>query len=156
MAATVWGVVEGGRVVPSSALPAGARVEIRLADQPPDVPEDLRAEFEAWGLASDNALNLVECLSDRGEAAALDPGHAEPVVVEVMVKVRALAFREPDGGYSVVVPEIDGCVTEGDSIEDVEFMVRDLAEALLEMKHDEARERVVREMNEPLSPRDRP
>ena len=89
-------------------------------------------------------------------AVVLEPERATPVVVEVMVKVRALAFPEPGGGYSVVVPEIDGCVTEGDSIEDVEFMVRDLAETLLEMKHDEARERVVREMNEPQSPWDRP
>ena len=80
----------------------------------------------------------------------IEGGRVAPVVAEIMAKIRALAFPEPDGGYSVVVPEIEGCVTEGDSIADVEFMVRDLAEALLEMKHDEARERVVREMNELL------
>lgn len=86
----------------------------------------------------------------------LHPEHLVPIVVEVMVKVRALAFPEPGGGYSVVVPKIDGCVTEGDSIEDEEFMVRDLAEALLEMKHDKTRERVVRETNEPLTQGARP
>lgn len=68
MATIVWGIVEGGRVVPSSALPEGARVEMRLADQPPEVSEELRAEFEAWGLASDAALNLVERLSREGAA----------------------------------------------------------------------------------------
>ena len=37
MAASVWGIVKEGRVVPSSPLPEGARVEIRLADPPADV-----------------------------------------------------------------------------------------------------------------------
>ena len=69
MAATVSGVVEGGRVTPSSALPEGVRVESRLADQPPDVPEDLLAEFQAWGRASDHALNLVEVPEVQREAA---------------------------------------------------------------------------------------
>ncbi len=150
MATNVWGVVEGGRVVPSSALPEGARVEIGLADLPPDLPEDAHADSGAWGNAGDDASNAKRHISRVGGAAGLTPGWAEPIVLEVAVKIRALAFPEPGGGYSVVVPEIDGCVTEGDSIEDVEFMVRDLAEALLEMKHDEARERVVREINEPL------
>jgi predicted RNase H-like HicB family nuclease len=66
MPTTVWGVVEGGRVVPSSALPEGARVEITLANQP-DVPQELRAEFEAWDRASDDALNLVETPEGQGE-----------------------------------------------------------------------------------------
>jgi hypothetical protein len=67
MATTVWGVVEGGRVVPSSALPEGARVAITLADRP-DAPDELRAEFEAWDRASDDALNLVEFPEGQGEA----------------------------------------------------------------------------------------
>jgi hypothetical protein len=68
MATTIWGVVKEGRVVPSSPLPEGAHVEIRLADPPPDVPEDLRAEFEAWDRAGANALELVERLAREGEA----------------------------------------------------------------------------------------
>jgi hypothetical protein len=39
MTTTVWGVVRDGRVVPSSPLPEGARVEIRLADPPHAVPD---------------------------------------------------------------------------------------------------------------------
>jgi hypothetical protein len=70
MATTVWGVVKEGRVVPSSPLPEGAHVEIRLADPPAEVPEDLRAEFEAWDRAgaNANALELVERLAREGEA----------------------------------------------------------------------------------------
>jgi hypothetical protein len=70
MATTIWGVVVEGRVVPSSPLPEGAHVEIRLADPPSDVPEDLRAEFEAWDRAGANALDLVERLAREGEADA--------------------------------------------------------------------------------------
>lgn len=41
MPTTVWGIVIDGRVVPSTPLPEGAHVEIRLADSPSEVPEDL-------------------------------------------------------------------------------------------------------------------
>ena len=68
MATTVWGVVKEGRVVPSSPLPEGAHVEIRIADPPADVPDDLRAEFEAWDRAGAAALELVERLAREGEA----------------------------------------------------------------------------------------
>lgn len=89
-------------------------------------------------------------------ATAAPPTYDAPVVVEVMVKVRALAFAEPEGGYSVVVPEIPGCVTQGEDIAEVEAMVRDLADALLEMRHDESREQAVRAMNAPLPGEARP
>ncbi len=68
MATTVWGVVIDGRVVPSTPLPEGAHVEIRLADPPSEVPEDLQAEFEAWDHASASALDLVERLAQEGKA----------------------------------------------------------------------------------------
>jgi hypothetical protein len=67
MATIVWGVVIEGRVVPSMPLPEGAHVEIRLADPPSEVPEDLRAEFDAWDRASSSALDLVERLARGGE-----------------------------------------------------------------------------------------
>ena len=67
MEMTVWGVVKEGCVVPSSPLPEGAHVEIRVADPPDGVTEDLRAEFEAWDRAGANALELVEHLARGGE-----------------------------------------------------------------------------------------
>jgi hypothetical protein len=67
MAATVWGVVKEGRVVPSSPLPEGAHVEIRLADPQADIPEDLQAEFDAWDSASAKTLDLVERLAREEE-----------------------------------------------------------------------------------------
>jgi hypothetical protein len=65
MTTTVWGVVREGRVIPNSPLPEGAHAEIRLADPPASVPEELKAEIEAWGRASDKALDLVERLVHR-------------------------------------------------------------------------------------------
>ena len=82
--------------------------------------------------------------------SAVPDRDAPPVVVEVEVTVKALAFREADGGYSVIVPELPGCVTQGESIEDVRYMVRDLANALLDMKHEADREAAIQEFNEPI------
>ena len=66
----VMGVVREGRVVPDSPLPEGVRVEVRLAGRLPEVPADLRAEFEAWGRASDSALARFEAmLEGEGDAA---------------------------------------------------------------------------------------
>lgn len=67
MAAAIWGIVKEGRVVPSSPLPEGAHVEIRLADPLASVPMDLQAEFEAWDRAGAKALELVERLAREGE-----------------------------------------------------------------------------------------
>jgi hypothetical protein len=67
MATTVWGIVKDGRIVPNSPLPEGAQVEIRLADPPSDIPEDLRAEFEAWDRAGAKALDLVERLAGEDD-----------------------------------------------------------------------------------------
>ena len=76
--------------------------------------------------------------------------YGRPVVVEVLVRVKALAFREAEGGYSVVVPEIDVCVTQGETIEEVEHMAKELAETLLDMRHDEEREAATRFLTDPL------
>jgi hypothetical protein len=66
----VQGVVRGGRVVPDTPLPEGARVEVRLLGSAPEVPPDLQAEFEAWGRASDRALDLIDRAPEGGGDAA--------------------------------------------------------------------------------------
>ncbi len=68
MATTIWGVVKEGRVVPSSPLPEGARVEIRLCETPPEVPAELQEELDAWQRASAAGLELVEHLARESEA----------------------------------------------------------------------------------------
>ena len=47
----------GVTIIPDSALPEGARVEIAVSDEP---GTELQAEFDLWELASSQALDLVE------------------------------------------------------------------------------------------------
>jgi hypothetical protein len=67
MAATVWGVVKDGRIVPSSPLPEGTHVEIHVCETPPEVTPELQADLGAWQRASAEALELVERLAQESE-----------------------------------------------------------------------------------------
>ena len=64
----VSGIVKGGLVVPSSPLPEGAQVEIRLREAPLEVPPELQEELQAWQRGSANALEMVERLAQEMEA----------------------------------------------------------------------------------------
>jgi hypothetical protein len=83
MTTTIWGLVKEGRIVPGSPLPEGAHVEIRLADPSIEVPEELRAEFEAWDRAAADALELVERLAQEGEADQRSPFQDGEFAVEL-------------------------------------------------------------------------
>ena len=73
--------------------------------------------------------------------------HVYGTPVEVKVTTKALAFQAADGGDSVVVPELPGCVTEGDTVEEVREMA---AEGWLAVTHDRHREERTRNVTEPL------
>jgi hypothetical protein len=60
MSNTTWGLVKDGVIIPDTALPEGVRVEIVIYDGPLEIPAELRAEFDAWEVASSHALDLVE------------------------------------------------------------------------------------------------
>jgi antitoxin HicB len=68
------------------------------------------------------------------------------VTVEVMVRIKALAMQEADGRYSVVVPAIPGCVTQGDTIEDVQANVVEVSELMLDYQYDLSKDEAVRSM----------
>jgi hypothetical protein len=68
MAATIWGIVKDGRIAPSSPLPEGARVEIRLCEGPAEMPQELLDELAAWQLAGAEAIELVERRAEEGDA----------------------------------------------------------------------------------------
>jgi len=76
--------------------------------------------------------------------------YGPPVTVEVMVRIQALAFREADGGYSVVVPELPGCLTEADDVEGIPAMVREAADGWLACEHDRNREARIKSVTEPM------
>jgi predicted RNase H-like HicB family nuclease len=68
------------------------------------------------------------------------------VTVEVMVRIKALAMQEADGGYSVVVPAIPGCVTQGDTIEEVQANVVEVSELMLDCLYDDRKDEAVQSM----------
>ena len=52
-------------------------------------------------------------MSTAAHETAGSAAHTYGPPVEVKVTIKALAFEEADGGYSVVDPELPGCVTAG-------------------------------------------
>jgi len=90
-------------------------------------------------------------MSDHRPAADPSLGGAaavHPVNVDVMVRLQALAIVEPDGRYSVVVPALPGCVTVGDTIEDVQANVIEAAEGWLESQHEHRRDEALNLLRE--------
>ncbi len=68
MSITITGVVKNGVVVPETALPEGARVEIHLQPDRPEVSPELQEEFDAWERAGAGTIELVERLAEEMEA----------------------------------------------------------------------------------------
>jgi antitoxin HicB len=48
------------------------------------------------------------------------------------ISYRILLRKEPEGGYTVIVPSLPGCVTYGDTIEDAKKMAKEAIELYLE------------------------
>lgn len=74
-----------------------------------------------------------------------------PTVVEVKVTVQALAFREADGGYTIVVPELPGCVSQGETMEEAASNIAEAAGGWLASQHDYYRDKAIRDVTEPLT-----
>jgi predicted RNase H-like HicB family nuclease len=79
------------------------------------------------------------------EAAPL-PNAGHHVTIEVKVRLQAIALPEEGGGYSVVVPALPGCYTEGDTIEEVQANIVEAAEGWLAATHDQRKDQAVRDM----------
>jgi|LSQX01.2.fsa_nt_gb predicted RNase H-like HicB family nuclease len=47
-------------------------------------------------------------------------------------------FREPEGGYTVTVPALQGCVTYGENLAKALDMAREAVELYLESLHDDS------------------
>lgn len=52
-------------MVTDTALPEGARVEIRLLPVGSNVPPELQQEFDAWERAGAGTIELVETLAEE-------------------------------------------------------------------------------------------
>ena len=49
-----------------------------------------------------------------------------------ILKYRVLLRKEPEGGYTVIVPSLPGCITYGEDIDEALKMAREAIELYLE------------------------
>jgi predicted RNase H-like HicB family nuclease len=73
------------------------------------------------------------------------PAAGHPITIEVKVRLQAIALPEEGGGYSVVVPALPGCFTEGDTIEEVQASIVEAAEGWLATTHDQHKDQAIRD-----------
>ena len=62
------------------------------------------------------------------------------------MKLKVLLVPEKGGGYSVSVPALPGCYSEGDSLDDALANIREAAELWLEVADEQAAARINGEM----------
>ncbi|MDB5351942.1 MAG: HicB like antitoxin of bacterial toxin-antitoxin system [Planctomycetota bacterium] len=76
--------------------------------------------------------------------------YGPPVAIVVKVDVTALAFRAADGRYSVVIPELPGCYSAADSIEEVEANAAEAARGWIAVEHHRNRDEATAKIVDPL------
>ncbi len=57
-----------------------------------------------------------------------------------VLSYRILLRKEPEGGYTVIVPSLPGCVTYGDTIEEAIEMAKEAIELYIESLKDHGEE----------------
>lgn len=61
-------------------------------------------------------------------------------ISQKILKYTAIFEPEKDGGYVVSVPAVPGCVTQGDTFEEAEEMIKDALEGCLAVLKEEGQE----------------
>jgi predicted RNase H-like HicB family nuclease len=85
-----------------------------------------------------------EPAAPTGAEASGAPSLPPPFTVVVMVKLQAIAIPEAVGGYSVLIPALPGCVTQGETIEEVQANIVEAAEGWLDCQHDHRKDESLR------------
>src|SRR3954471_9627933 len=88
------------------------------------------------------SLQIPRTTEPEPSTSPANGGH--PIVVEVKVRLQAIALPEAGGGYSVIVPALPGCVTQGETIEEVQANVIEAAEGWLAVGHDRNKDEDIR------------
>jgi predicted RNase H-like HicB family nuclease len=57
-----------------------------------------------------------------------------------MRNYRIILSREPEGGYTVVVPALPGCITYGNSIDEAKEMAKEAIEGYLDVLNEQGEE----------------
>jgi predicted RNase H-like HicB family nuclease len=61
---------------------------------------------------------------------------SETLTMPLAVTLTVVAVREADGGYSIAIPALPGCLSQSDDAESIARNIRDAAEGWLEAMHD--------------------
>jgi predicted RNase H-like HicB family nuclease len=75
-------------------------------------------------------------MSDQTATKTTPAPAVQPVTIDVMVRLQALAIPEANGGYSIVVPALPGCYSQAETIEEAKTNVVEAAEGWLDVAHD--------------------
>jgi len=145
---TLRGVVDPTEELRTRLREAGCDyVSLRYQGSTPNL--DFSRAAETLGDAIGSAVKDVQragLVVGRIEMAPQVSPHGDPIAVEVMVRLQALALPEPEGGYSIVVPALPGCVSCCETIWEITGNVIEAAEGWLASQHDGAKEESVRVM----------
>lgn len=52
------------------------------------------------------------------------------------MKIKAIVYQAEEGGYWAEVPALPGCITEGDTMEELESNLKDAIQGWLEVAND--------------------
>jgi predicted RNase H-like HicB family nuclease len=61
---------------------------------------------------------------------------AETITIPLAVTLTVVAVKEADGGYSIAIPALPGCLSEADNEGDIARQIRDAAEGWLQCQHE--------------------
>lgn len=61
---------------------------------------------------------------------------AETITLPLAVTLTVVAMREADGGYSIAIPALPGCLSQSDAAESIARNIRDAAEGWIEAMHE--------------------
>lgn len=87
-----------------------------------------KVEAEAAAIQSEDFV--MSTIRDRADSSA------RPIAADVAVSIPVLVYEDESGGYWADVPALPGCVSEGDTLDEVLANVREAAQGCVLARHD--------------------
>ena len=75
-------------------------------------------------------------------AAEARAEHPHPIAFDFTVRIQGVALPEAVGGYSILIPSL-GIATQGETIEECRANAIEVAEGVLQVLHDDAKEKSI-------------
>ena len=128
---------DGGYVVVFPDLP-GCMTQVESLDEIPYMAEDVRVGWlETVYDSNPNGIPLpsypVDC---GGSQVAKATQETKPLEYYLGLEYSFSAIADPDGGYVVVFPDLPGCITQGDTLDEVRRMAEEARTLWIEAEYD--------------------